>query len=97
MKVYHVSNSDGMVVKVCSTLEKAREFISAHWSTGFDYSTLRSSVVEFEVDGDVWGTLYYWEEEDQMDTLAHVGMIFAGFAVVYLIWDIAIKPKGKGE
>lgn len=32
-----------------------------------------------------------------MDLVAHVGMILAGFAVVYLIWDVAIKPKGKGE
>ena len=59
MKVYLIENEDGSVMKACSTLEKVKEYCDAH-----SYKEA-NCLVEFEVDGEEWGTIIGFEELDE--------------------------------
>jgi glutamine cyclotransferase len=60
VKVFLITNSDGVVVKVCSSLSLALLWAEKqHFH--FDYREL-SGITEFDVNGDTWGEQYSFDE-----------------------------------
>lgn len=61
-KVFLVVNSDGQVIKACSTAFKAFQFAREN---GFRYGYRElSHVIEMEIDGETWGTYISFDEEE---------------------------------
>jgi hypothetical protein len=59
-KVFLVINSDGMVIKACSTVFKAFRFVREN-NFRYDHREL-SHIVKMEIDGETWGAHISFEE-----------------------------------
>lgn len=62
-KIFLVRNSDGQVIKACSTIFKAFKFARDN-KFRYDHRQLMD-VIELEIDGETWGTHHSFEEIEE--------------------------------